>query len=1031
MSTEKLAKLQKFSQDKVTFEGLEQSMVTESSYSQHEKDKVIALYEYELEKQKDLAKAINQIRRELLDPDAIFATTTKEICNLLEADRVAVYRFTPEWFGEFVAEFVTPGWVKLVGPEIKKVWEDTYLQETQGGRYRNNESFTVDDIYKIGHSPCHIELLEQFQAKAYIIAPILIKDRLWGLLAAYQNSGPRHWQAVEVSFLVQISEQFGVAVQQAELLSVIQAEVTKRKRVEAALSESKRQLQEQNAVLMELVKRKTFSAGRDLNTAAREITESATNTLRIERASVWLYKSDRLNIQCIDLYEWSKSHHSQGMELAVVDYPAYFQALQEERILAAHDAHIDPRTKEFSQFYLSPLGINSVLDAPIWLGGEIVGVVCHEHVGTAREWTLEEQNFAGSIADLVALAMKAHERKRAEDALQESEKKYRSVVDNIKEVIFQMDTAGEWTFLNHAWTEITGFSIEESIGTKFLSYVFLDDRQCTLDSFQPLIEHQKEQCHHEFRCLTKDGECRWIEVYARVNLDVEGNIIGTSGTLNDVTERLKVERMKNEFISTVSHELRTPLTSILGSLGLVTNGVAGEIPPSAKALLDIAHKNSERLVRLINDILDIEKIESGKMTFNLQPLELMPLLEQAIAANQAYGEQYKVKFILENTLVGVKVNADGDCLMQVLTNLLSNAAKFSPPDDTVVISVARHDRAIQVAITDRGSGIPEEFRSRVFQKFAQADSSATRQKGGTGLGLSITKAIVEKHNGQINFVTETNVGTTFYFYLPEWYEAAMTVVDNSSVSPQLPILICEDDGDIAALLKILLERSGFQADIAYDAAQAKQLLAQNQYAVMTLDIALPDIEGISLMRELRQHDSTHHLPIVVISARAELGRQELNGDAIAVIDWLDKPIDQTRLVAAVKQATRQIGSKPRILHIEDNSDVRQVVGAILQNVADICYAVNLQDAKQKLEQETFDLILLDLSLPDGSGLEVLPKVNAETGRLTPVVIFSAQEIGRETLGDVAAVLVKSRTSNQKLLETIQALTNYSSLTLVE
>jgi DNA-binding response OmpR family regulator len=409
----------------------------------------------------------------------------------------------------------------------------------------------------------------------------------------------------------------------------------------------------------------------------------------------------------------------------------------------------------------------------------------------------------------------------------------------------------------------------------------------------------------------------------------------------------------------------------------------------------------------------------------------MPLLEQAIAANQGYGEQYKVKFILENTLVGVKVNADSDCLMQVLTNLLSNAAKFSPPDDTVVISVARHNQAIQVAITDRGSGIPEEFRSRVFQKFAQADSSATRQKGGTGLGLSITKAIVEKHNGQINFVTETNVGTTFYFYLPEWYEPAMTVVDNSSVSPQVPILICEDDGDIAALLKILLERSGFQADIAYDAAQAKQLLAQNQYAAMTLDIALPDIDGISLMRELRQQDSTHHLPIVVISAKAELGRQELNGDAIAVIDWLDKPIAQTRLVAAVKQATGQIGSKPRILHIEDNSDVRQVVGAILQNVADICYAVNLQEAKQKLEQETFDLILLDLSLPDGSGLEVLPKVNAEPGRPTPVVIFSAQEVGRETLGDVAAVLVKSRTSNQKLLETIQALTNYSSLTLVE
>jgi len=811
------------------------------------------------------------------------------------------------------------------------------------------------------------------------------------------------------------------------------SDITERKRAEAALSESKRQLQEQNAVLMELARRKTLSQGGDLNAAVREITEAATNTLKIERASVWLYNGERSKIQCIDLYEWSASHHSQGIELAAVDYPAYFQALQEARAIVAHDAHTDPRTKEFSQFYLSPLGIRSMLDAPIWLGGEMVGVVCHEHVGSEREWTLEEQNFAGSIADLVSLTMKGWERKRAEEALRESERKYRSVVDNVKEVIFQMDTAGEWIFLNRAWTEITGFSVDESIGTKFLSYVYPDERQPTLDLFQLLIEHQKEPCQHEFRCLTKDGGWRWIEVHARVALDAEGNVIGSSGTLNDITERKKVDRLKNEFVSTVSHELRTPLTSILGSLGLVTNGVAGEIPPSAQALLDIAYKNSERLVRLINDILDIEKIESGKMAFNLQPLELMPLVEQAIAANQAYGEQFRVKFAIENSLVGVKVNADSDHLMQVLTNLLSNAAKFSPPDDTVVISVARHNQAIRVAISDRGSGIPEEFRNRIFQKFAQADSSDTRQKGGTGLGLSICKAIMEKHGGQIGFTTETNAGTTFYFDLPQWHEPAITGFDNSRVQPQLPILICEDDGDIATLLKLLLERAGFKADIAYDAAQAKQLLAQNQYAAMTLDIALPDIDGISLLRELRQQDSTRYLPIVVVSAKAELGRQELNGNAIAVIDWLNKPIDPTRLIAAVKGATQQIGNKPRILHVEDNSDVRQVVGAILQNVADISYAANLQEAQQKLQQEIFDLILLDLSLPDGSGLELLPQLNGQSGGqpTPPVVVFSAQEVGRETLQDVAAVLVKSRTSNQKLLETIQALTKHSSPTLVE
>ena len=236
MEDEKLVRSQSLSQDEVIFEQWKQLLVTESSDSEHEKDKAIALRD-QLEKQKALAKAINEIRREL-DLEVIFKTTTKEVCHLLEADRVAVYRFTPNWFGEFVAEFVTPGWVKLVVPEIKKVWEDTYLQETQGGRYRNNETFTVDDIYKAGHRPCHIELLEQFQTRAYVIVPIKIGDQLWGLLAAYQNSRPRHWQSIEVNLLVQIGEQFGVAVQQVEILTAMQEEITERQRAETALRQT-------------------------------------------------------------------------------------------------------------------------------------------------------------------------------------------------------------------------------------------------------------------------------------------------------------------------------------------------------------------------------------------------------------------------------------------------------------------------------------------------------------------------------------------------------------------------------------------------------------------------------------------------------------------------------------------------------------------------------------------------------------------------------------------------------------------------
>jgi signal transduction histidine kinase len=239
--------------------------------------------------------------------------------------------------------------------------------------------------------------------------------------------------------------------------------------------------------------------------------------------------------------------------------------------------------------------------------------------------------------------------------------------------------------------------------------------------------------------------------------------------VRDITDSKNIERMKNEFISTVSHELRTPLTSIRGALGLIVGGIAGEIPPKVRAMVEIASKNSDRLIRLINDILDIEKIESGEMIFNFQPVELTPLLEYVIEINRAYGQQFDVTFTLESPIADAWIYADSDRLIQVLTNLLSNAAKFSPTGAQVLISIARRGEMLRIAVHDRGPGIPAAFRARLFQKFAQADASDARQKGGTGLGLSISKAIVEKLGGQIDVMLAPDAGSIFFIDLPEWY----------------------------------------------------------------------------------------------------------------------------------------------------------------------------------------------------------------------------------------------------------------------
>jgi PAS domain S-box-containing protein len=264
----------------------------------------------------------------------------------------------------------------------------------------------------------------------------------------------------------------------------------------------------------------------------------------------------------------------------------------------------------------------------------------------------------------------------------------------------------------------------------------------------------------------RDGQdliCQWA-VTPLVN--PEGTVISVIAQGQDVTKQLEAERMKKEFTSTLSHELRTPLTSIIGSLQLINSGVMGDIDKDVAELTGVAERNGQRLLDLINDILDIEKIESGKLTMNPEVFAIDELVGEAMVLNKAFGERFKVRFEKHGELEHNKVLADRKRLLQVMTNLLSNAAKFSPEDAPVDIALTTDGWAIRVAVQDRGPGIPEAFRTRIFGRFAQADSTFTRQKGGTGLGLAICKRLIELMQGNIGFEDRPGGGTSFWFELP-------------------------------------------------------------------------------------------------------------------------------------------------------------------------------------------------------------------------------------------------------------------------
>jgi PAS domain S-box-containing protein len=353
-----------------------------------------------------------------------------------------------------------------------------------------------------------------------------------------------------------------------------------------------------------------------------------------------------------------------------------------------------------------------------------------------------------------ALQAEARERTRAE----EDRNRF---FDLSLDLLVIAGTDGRVQQVSPAWEKTLGWTVEE-LKERRDELVHPEDRELTRQEVQRL-RLGGTAVDFENRHAVKAGGWRWLS-WRAVSVPEKGLIYGVA---RDISERKRVEQMKTDFISVVSHELRTPLTSIRGALGLVAGGVAGELPEKVRGLVDIAAKNSERLARLVNDILDVEKIESGQMGFRLVPQDLAALVEQAVVANQTYGQPYGISLRLveaERALVRV----DADRMQQVLSNLLSNAVKFSPRGAVVEVGVTARNGRVRLRVVDRGKGISPEFRAWIFEKFTQADATSTRQQGGTGLGLSISKAIVERHGGRIWFETTPVQGATFFVELPEW-----------------------------------------------------------------------------------------------------------------------------------------------------------------------------------------------------------------------------------------------------------------------
>lgn len=496
--------------------------------------------------------------------------------------------------------------------------------------------------------------------------------------------------------------------------------------------------------------------------------------------------------------------------------------------------------------------------------------------------------------------------------------------------------------------------------------------------------------------------------------------------VRDISERKRAEEIKDQFIAVVSHELRTPLTSITGSLGLLNGGAVQGLPDGARRLISIAYANSDRLGRLVNDILDLEKIQCGRMPFASDPFDLTVVLRRTVEEMDSYANKYDVKILLPETDQPIWALGDAERIAQVAANLISNAVKVSSKGGVVRIGFGRREGSVQVSVSDNGPGIPEAFQSRIFTRFAQVESSDSPQRGGTGLGLAICKEIIDRQGGRLFFKTAPGKGTRFFVTLPACGppQAAADRGSAQALTPEPPCaLICEDDLEMCETLTALAKREGLQTDLVHSLNQARVALAQGAHACAFIDLKLPDGSGLEILKSLKT-PSGPPLPVVIVSVE-ERPFLPAMPSGLQVVDWVQKPLTPWRIRQSLQRALEvakknATADQPMILHVEDDTDVLSLVADLLKTQGDVVCAKTVASAKHALAIAQPELVILDIGLADGSGLSLLPFLTDSQGKRIPTIVFTGQD-GQPAAGRVDAVLTKSRVSLERLATEVDRL----------
>ena len=644
-----------------------------------------------------------------------------------------------------------------------------------------------------------------------------------------------------------------------------------------------------------------------------------------------------------------------------------------------------------------------------------------------------EMRVAERTAELIGvnaqLQMELDERKQAELALERLSRQNQLILNSVGEGLCGLDLQGKITFVNPAATKLLGYPVAELIDQSIyfiLPHEKSDGTPYSLTE-SPIYESLRDGAVHQVtnEVFWRKNNSSFPVEYVSTPIREEGEIIGAVVTFKDITDRQVVERMKDEFISVVSHELRTPLTSIHGSLGMLASGLLDPSGERGKRLLEIAVDSTDRLVRLINDILDIERIESGKVKMVKQACNVSDLMSEAAEVMQAMAEQYGVKLLV--IPVSTVLSADRDRIIQTLTNLLSNAIKFSPQGNTIWLTAEHQAEQILFQVKDQGRGIPTDKLETIFERFQQVDASDSRNHEGTGLGLAICRSIVQQHEGRIWVESTLGEGSTFYFTLPILRGEEQATPETDLSRPL--VLVCDNDSSTRTMLQTMLQQQNYGVMTVGSGQEAVDQAVKKQPDVILLDLLMPGMNGWEVITALKERADTKDIPIIICSVCSPA---ESNHPDEGFVDWVSKPLDEASLFQSLKQVVAKSQERVRLLVVEDDTDLAQVIITLFENHdIEIFHAQTGRDAIRLSQELHPDLLILDLILPDRDGFEVVQWLSQHNYlHKLPLVVYSAKDLDdserhRLKLGQTE-FLTKGRMTmqefEQRVIELLQGIT---------